>query len=179
MRRQRGLTLIELLIALTLFGVIGALCWRATVHMVDGRAAIGDELSRWRDIGRALQRVESELSAVLPASDAFARGAADGPSKPLVFGTLGEGRGAMRSAFRVQDGRFDWLLWADGRRDQAPEVVPLLDGVQALRWRFLLDGQWGAQWPPAQAVEVALPQALALELELGDAGTITRVFALR
>ena len=178
MKHARGLTLIELLIALALFGVIGTLCWRATVQMIDGRAVVGAELERWRDIGRAVQRVETELTAALPGADTFARARGAAPEQPLAFVTLGLGQGGARSAFRVEAGYFDWLLWAEREGVSAPEVVPLLDGVSSLTWRFLHEGAWADEWPEAQAA-AGLPDAVALELELSDVGTITRIFALR
>lgn len=179
MKRAAGLTLIELLIALALFSVIGTLCWRATTQMVDGRAAIGDELARWNDIARALQRVESELSALLPTAGVLVRASDDEAAQPLVFVTLGEGDGPARSAFRVESGRLDWLYQPAGDALQEAETTPLLDGVELLDWRFLAAGEWSDEWPPEGAEADEQPDAVAVELELSDAGTILRVFALR
>ena len=53
-RKARGLTLIELMVAMALLGVVGVLTWRATSQLVDARARIGGELERWQAVVRQL-----------------------------------------------------------------------------------------------------------------------------
>ncbi|HRP98513.1 MAG TPA: prepilin-type N-terminal cleavage/methylation domain-containing protein, partial [Rhodocyclaceae bacterium] len=67
--RCRGLTLVELVVALAVFAILGTLTWRGTAQLVDGGAAVDRELERWREIGRALHIIESELlQVVAPAA---------------------------------------------------------------------------------------------------------------
>lgn len=193
---QRGLTLIELMVALVLFATVGVLTWQASSRMADGRAHIGAELERWRTISRALHRVELELLQIAPPQ----LGAAVGGEAVLTLTRTGDtdgagsgasllrlalvdsgGDGPQRCGFRFADGRFAWLVWPDRRGDGTPDARILLDAVAALRWRFLSQGEWQDAWPADGSASgtAALPDAIALELELTDAGTLTRVFALR
>jgi type II secretion system protein J len=57
-------------------------------------------------------------------------------------------------------------------------VEPLLDKVRDVRWRFLSGGNRVDAWPPGER-RSALPEAVILELELADHGTLTRFIALR
>ena len=173
--RQRGLTLIELMIALALFAVIGVLCWRATVQLVDARDAVSVEVTRWRELDRAFARIEAELANLAPGAAPVLSTAAG--ASELALTTTGDGGLTTATRFRAAQGRLDWLL-ADNAEGAGLEVVPLLDSVRRAEWRFLADDRWTAEWPDAE-MPAALPDAIALELELDDAGTVSRVFALR
>jgi len=52
------------------------------------------------------------------------------------------------------------------------------DGVRGMRWRFLRDNVRTDAWPPADRRSL-LPDAIILELDLADVGTLTRLIALR
>lgn len=56
----RGMTLIELMIALALFALLGLLTWRATDSLITTRQHVGAELERWRAITTAVARVDEE-----------------------------------------------------------------------------------------------------------------------
>ncbi|MDD3675909.1 MAG: type II secretion system protein GspJ [Thauera propionica] len=184
-RAQCGLTLIEVVVALSVFAILGVLTWRATDHLVDARQHIGAELERWRTISRAAYRIGTELQQITPAPDALrlSRGQgenADGEATRLSFTALaGPDHLPTRSAFVLVDQRLEWWLWEEDRLAPAPERITLLAPIDAVRWRFLHDGSWVDAWPPEQSRASALPAAISLELELPDAGTLLRVFALR
>lgn len=193
-RRQCGLTLIELLVALTVFALLGTLTWRASAQLGDGAAGVAAELARWREIGRAMQRIETELLQVAAPARAPAGNAppalelvraADGRSAELRFTVLdAEAGGARRAGFRFADNRLEWLRWPDRSMHQPPTRVRLLDGIGALRWRVVDTDAGGnavtaPDWPPAGRGADSLPRAVELELELPDAGTLVRFFALR
>ena len=59
-----------------------------------------------------------------------------------------------------------------------PAVEPLLANVRGLRWRFLLNNNRIDAWPPGNNA-VVLPDAIILELDLPDVGTLTRMISLR
>ncbi|MBP7640762.1 MAG: prepilin-type N-terminal cleavage/methylation domain-containing protein, partial [Thauera sp.] len=61
-----GLTLIELMVAMALLGVVGVLTWRATSQLVDARERIGAELSRWQAVVHASALIERELMQIAP-----------------------------------------------------------------------------------------------------------------
>lgn len=189
MKGARGLTLIELTVALAVFAVLGLLSWRALSHTSAQQAMISAELQRWRDIGRAVLRVETELLQIAPPV------LVEGPHAPPVLAwrrlpvegdhelhllVVEGGRESVRRVgFRFTNERLEWVRWPGRLPEGDAGSVLLLDGVRAVQWRFLRQGRLLAGWPADDPAAGALPQAIELELELADAGTVTRLFALR
>lgn len=187
--RCHGLTLIELVVAMALFATLGLLTWRATSQVIDSRTRVSIELARWRDISTAVQHIELDLLQVtLPdptksgtATPGFElRRTADGLENELSLVTMtADGSGSQRIGYRYVDGRLVWLQWPNRNGTGLPAEYPLLDKVKAVRWRFVADGTTSTDWPRSGQTAPLLPAAVELELELPDAGTLTRLFALR
>ena len=189
-RRQRGLTLIELMVALAIFAVLGVLSYRALAEVSTSRTRLEDGFERWRSVGRAMQRIDADLlQLVAPAASAsttanvqaspallLTRAASGGAELQLL--RLDEARGVRRVGYRLVDGRLDWLRWSGRDAFGEPTVEPLLGNVRNVRWRFLTGGNRVDAWPPGDR-RSALPDAVILELELPDHGTLTRFIALR
>ncbi len=204
-QRGAGLTLIELMVAMALLGVVGVLTWRATSQMVDARERIGAELSRWQAVVHASALIERELMQIAPpelAESAAASGPAtdtalpaleleadpDGHRSRLAWTVVGGEQGFGRVELRHQDGRLEALVWPDREARGEAVRLPLLDGVNALRWRLLAAGRAHTQWPAAESPSrrrgrvapiTPLPEAVEFTLELADVGPIVRVLALR
>lgn len=188
--RQRGLTLIELMVALAIFAVLGVLSYRALAEVSTSRTRLEDGFERWRSIGRAMQRIDADLlQLVAPAASAsttanvqaspallLTRAASGGAELQLL--RLDEARGVRRVGYRLVDGRLDWLRWSGRDALGEPIVEPLLGNVRNVRWRFLTGGNRVDAWPPGERRHT-LPDAVILELELPDHGTLTRFIALR
>lgn len=189
-RRQRGLTLIELMVALAIFAVLGVLSYRALAEVSTSRTRLEDGFERWRSIGRAMQRIDADLlQLVAPAASAstaanvqaspallLTRAASGGAELQLL--RLDEARGVRRVGYRLVDGRLEWLRWSGRDAFGEPDASPLLGNVRNVRWRFLTGGNRIDAWPPGERRHT-LPDAVILELELPDHGTLTRFIALR
>ena len=126
-RRGAGLTLIELMVAMALLGVIGVLTWRATSQLVDGRERIGAELARWQAVMHASALIERELMQIAPpeladgtGTTAAATGAAlpaleletepDGHRSRLAWTVVGGEQGFGRIELLHRDGRLEALV---------------------------------------------------------------------
>lgn len=191
-RGCRGMTLIELMVALAVFAVLGTLTYRGTAQMIASRTGMEAQLQRWRDIGRAVNRIELEVlqaAAPTPATGTQRKPAMQldsylGKAQLTLLG-LSTGHGVELIAFRHTDNRIEWLRRADALPDSATESDVLLDNVSAVRWRFLGQQGWINTWPAAAASDATdanapvLPRALRLELDLPDVGTVSRTYALR
>lgn len=187
--RALGLTLIELVIALALFAILGTLTWHATAQMIDTSTRVSSEIGRWQDIARAMQRIEMELQQI--AAPALPPGTAASPALELLRNTddghnelrllaLGaNGEGAHRIGLRFTGARLDWLIWPDRNARGVADAYLLLDRVRAVRWHFISNGERHDRWPVAGRPGDALPVAIELELDTTDDGTFTRLFALR
>lgn len=182
MRRAHGLTLIELLVALAVFAVLGTLSYRGVAQLVDGRVLLGRELERWRALERALGLVETDLLQ-LAAPQPLAGNPPPLEASPgggeLRFITMSAPQSPRRVGYRVRDERLEWRRWPGRDAGAAPDVDTLLDAVRAARWRFLDAGTWHDRWPPASGAPDRLPAAVELRLDLADIGTVTRLYALR
>ena len=60
-RRRAGFTLIEVLLALAIFGVIAVLAYRATAALTDGEAQLSAEAQRWRTLEALFTRFEADI----------------------------------------------------------------------------------------------------------------------
>jgi len=183
-RRAQGLTLIELIVALAVFAVLGTLSYRGVAQLADSRARLGTDLERWRAVERALNVIETELlqvAAPLPIAAAVPvlESRRSGGGSELQLLSLSSGDAPRRVAFRHDGGRLEWLRWP-GRDVREPAAIdPLLDAVVAVRWRFLGAGGWLERWPASSAGANDLPSGIELQLDLDGIGTVTRLYALR
>ncbi len=189
---QRGLTLIELMVALAIFAILGVLSYRALAEVATSNSRLEENFERWRTISRTLQRIDTDLiQVVAPARSSEATlgtpqagaalilgRAANGGGPELQFLRLDATRGVRRVGYRLVDGRLDWLRWSSRDAVGEPAVEPLLANVRGLRWRFLLNNNRIDAWPPGNNA-VVLPDAIILELDLPDVGTLTRMISLR
>jgi len=183
-RREYGLTLIELMVALAVFAILGTLTYRGTAHLIDSRQIIADDLARWRAIDRSLNIIEADLFQTLAPMTTAPRQVfmelthtAEGSELQLV--SLSGGKSVRRVGFRHAADRIEWRRWR-GRDASGPaQSDTLLDKVSSVRWRFFGSSGWTDRWPTNAAAADAIPAGVEVQLDLADAGTVTRMYALR
>jgi general secretion pathway protein J len=199
MRAVRGLTLIELLVALAIFSVLSGVAYRALTVVLESRGRIEQETAKWRELAMFFARVEQDFAAAAPRSirDTGQRnvpafmGNAAGPrlQEGMVLltrtGFAADPAAvdpARRVGYRLRGGMVELLTW--NVLDQAPTSVPrangVLHGVQAMELRYLdRRGQSHATWPPAglRDAATAIPAGVELAVTLTSGERITRLFA--
>jgi general secretion pathway protein J len=196
--RAHGFTLLEMLVALAIFAVLGAIAYTGLNAVLRTRASVDQAAGRLAALQTTLNRMQRDIEqAVLrPIRDAY------GDSRPALLGggtyelPLELTRGGwsnplqrrratlQRVAYRVQNNQLIRMSWPV--LDRAPDTKPyesrLLTQVDSLRIRFLgSDHQWHTYWPilgTDGTPQNALPNAVEVTLNLHDWGQITRVFAL-
>jgi len=182
--RVRGMTLIEVMVAIAIFALLGVISWRAVSSMADARERMDAEFSRWRAIARVGQQLENDLSQLAPRLGLSTQSALsvvrDTNQEELILTRFDPISGGVQNRVYRLDKDALILVRLPKRSDTTEfRQDVLLKSVKSLHWRFLVKGQQVTEWTPSPQSPWQLPEGVIMELELADAGTITRIFALR
>ncbi len=177
MARQRGFTLLELLVAMAVLALLASISWRGLDSVLGAQARVQAELRRWEDLDRVMQQLARDLSLAIERPAQAAAG-------ELVITRLGETdagpaqSGPRRVGYRLRDGGLEYFTHSSTSAAAAVEASRVLENVAALELRALgADGQWRALRRDPQQADVA-PRALAAEIVLTGGERISRIFAL-
>lgn len=185
-----GLTLIEMLVALAVFAVLGVMGYRATATAMESRQRVAAELQRWRDIANFVQIIESDLTQIVerPGNGGTGNSApvealvltqSNGAAELSFLKLDGGGATVRRRGYRLDGQRLVQLRWPGTDAASIPEAYPILEKVAALRCTVLAaDGQRYPAWPDLKGGQQVRPAAVDVELEISDVGTIRRLIAL-
>ncbi|MGB5166383.1 MAG: type II secretion system minor pseudopilin GspJ [Woeseiaceae bacterium] len=197
LRRRNGFTLIEVLVALALFGILSALAFMTVSQTLANSDMLNERMDRLQAIQRTIRFLSSDLmqAAPRPVRDELGQTQMNALRSDLLSGfalevshggwsnPAGLPRGTLqRSAYRIEDEQLVRLHWnvMDRTYGNEPLVTVLLEDVLGLNFRFLQVGdEWTEQWPPLNsqgpALVTARPRAVEIVLTLPDEGEIRRV----
>jgi general secretion pathway protein J len=195
--RQRGFTLVEMLVALTIFALMSVLAYRGLNAVLETREHLTEDNRRWRDLTLTLAQLEQDIGMavdrpvrdggdlVQPAlvGDPNAIGASAAQlslSRMGMAWQTGVQADVRRHGYRLANGTLEQLVWPV--LDQAPHSEPavhaLLERVTRFDLRYLDSaGNWQPRWPLPGGT-AALPAAVEVVVELETGTRVTRVFAL-
>jgi general secretion pathway protein J len=182
-----GFTLVEMMIALAIFGMLtaaGVTLLSLTARTQEASDRLLADLGELRrtgallaaDLGQAAPRLHRDRDG--RPQQAFAGGGGDAPML-LAFvrrgWDAGEGAGLQRVGYRLRDGRLERLSFARIDGGGTPVAVTLVDGVSALRLRYRDDeGDWRDRWDPTDPSR--LPAAVELVTTSEPHGTVRQLF---
>lgn len=195
--RNSGFTLIEVLVALAVFGVLSVVAYMALGQTLANADLLGERMERLEAIQRTVRYLDADLMQTAPRPVRGLLGDGYEPAIRSSFGSeyalevthggwsnpAGLPRGTLqRSAYRIEDGellRFHWRV-LDRTINNEPIETVLLDGVETIVFRFLTtDGEPSEQWPPQNAAGPSgfrlRPRAVEVVLTLTDEGEIRRL----
>lgn len=201
MRGSKGFTLLELLIAIAIFALLGLGTYRMLDSVLKTDQVTRAHEAQLRELVRAMAVFERDLLQVLPrpVRDPFgeARPAlfADGSDAAAIELTRAGWRNPLQQPrstlqrVRWQRSGEQWQrqYWTvlDQAQDSQPQLQQALDGVISLQLRYLDDkGAWHDSWPVSQQGQdqekslIALPVAVELLLEHRRYGQLRRLLRL-
>ena len=183
--RSRGLTLVEVLAALAILGLLSLLAYRALDSTLRMRDRATQEAGRWRELSFFFDRLRDDIDQPAPRGPRPTAGARlpawRGSDSSLEIAAIGHATNPLRHAqYRWNAGVIELLLWP--AFDAAPGAVPdthqLVGTVRSLRFRYLdRSNVWVEKWPPRPA-ETDTPLAIQVDLTLTDGTRVSRIFAL-
>jgi general secretion pathway protein J len=200
--RQQGFTLLELLIASTIFAIMAIMAYGGLANVIDNSTTAEKALKRLQQIQQSISVINRDLSQILPRDVRdeygnkqpylgagnnldylveFTRGGRVNPAN-LLRSTL------LRVAYQFEDEKLQRLQWP--QLDNAPGVefkkTVLLDDVDNVTLSFIDDNaETHEQWPPLNAGTtntgatgtVGL-RAIEIVIQLNDWGEIRRLYAM-
>jgi len=195
--RNRGMTLIELLVAVFAFAVMSTLAYSALGQMLSNSDLLNSRMQRVQEVQLAMRYLESDLlqTAPRPIRDELGENyrlalLSDLSSQfalELTRGGWSNPAGLPRSteqrvAYQLVDGelvRYHWYV-LDRTFSNEPVETVLIDDVDSLLFRFLnAGGEWTEQWPPQSTTDIVSrtnrPRAVEVRLTLADEGEIRRI----
>ncbi len=187
----QGFTLIEVLLAVTLFALLAAAVYGSLNMLSDTAFTQRQRSAELANLQRAVARLDADLRqlATRPVR------AADGESLPSLVGRhdrIEATRSGWTNPLQQPRSELQRFVWsADGERlirshwpvtDPTPVTPrldePVLDQVGGLRFAYLGSaGQWLDLWPEEGAVD-ELPRALRYRFDSHRFGSIERIIVL-
>ncbi len=165
MRRSRGFTLVELLVAMAVVAIIGVMAFAGLNQVIAQRDIASERAERWREIQLAVRILVQDLAQIHPRPTRDELGATYMPSvfaSPDATFALEFSRGGwsnpaslprgnvMRIAYDWEDEllvRYQWPVM-DRTLATVPVRTELLTGVTNIFVEFLdASGTWQAEWP--------------------------------
>ena len=193
-----GFTLLELLVAMAIFAILGTLALSGYTELQRQSEYAEQRLERLREVQRAMQAIGQDLAQIEPRPIREPLGeslipavlATDSIEYGLQFtragwsNTAGLARPTLQRVGYRLDGEGLWRdHWPVLDRTLAtePTRVKLLGKVRSVRFRFMNAArEWVDRWPVSDGTNLAgserlRPAAVEIVLELEDWGEIRRV----
>lgn len=183
----RGFTLVELMVALLIFGVLSAAGVALLGFSVSAQGAAKERLDSMAEIRRLGAVMTGDLAQAVPRLTRNAQGDRipafqGGEGAPLlVFVRSGWSNSAaapraslQKVEYRFTQGRIERVAHAmlDGGEEQTPAV--LFDQVESARLRFRFENEWRDLWDATDPQ--ALPRAVELTIKPAGRSEIRQLF---
>ena len=196
-RRSSGFTLVEVMVALAIFGMLAAFAYGTLGQTLANAEILTDRMERLQSVQRTVRYLTEDFMQLAPRpvredlgenlgpalhtnvqSDFAVELTHGGWSNPATLprGTL------QRVAYRLEEGelvRYHWPV-LDRTLSNEPAGRVLLDEVDSILFRFMQDnGDWTEQWPPENRPGLLgsrqRPRAVEITLVLADETEIRRL----
>ena len=196
MSPKRGFTLIEVLVAMAIFGIMTVLAYEALGQSLTNAELLNGRMDRMRSIQQTMRLLVQDLRQVAPrpVRDAFGEG-----WRPAILTSLGSDFAIeltragwpnpaglpratqQRVAYRIQDDQLVRLHWLtlDPTVSDDPVASVLLEEIDSIVFNYVdAAGEVSEVWPPTEnqagAGLTSRPRAVEIVLTLPDEGELRR-----
>lgn len=194
---SRGFTLIEVLVAMAIFGILTVLAYMSLGQTLANAELLTARMDRLQAIQRTMRFIGNDLFTAAPRAVRSELGDSYLPAVQINTGSeyllaithggwpnpAGLPRSTMqRSVYLLQDDKllriYNTVL--DATYSNNAITTEILDGVVSLEFRIIQDSlETSRQWPPLGAqgssAMIARPRAVEIILTLEDEGEIRRI----
>lgn len=197
MRRTQGFTLIEVLVAMSVFAVMTILAYMSLGQTLANADMLGERMDRLQAIQRTMRYLSNDLSAASPRpvrselGDTYMPAVMVSAANDFVLAVTHGGWSnpaglprstQQRSVYLLEDGKLFRVYYnvLDSTYSNNALSTEILDRVESLEFRLLQDnGETTNQWPPSGAqglaAEIMRPRAVEIILTLEGEGEIRRI----
>lgn len=200
---ERGFTLMEVLIAVTITSVIGLGVWQVISSVMNSRDRVDQVAEDFDGLQKTMLLLERDITQLVnrPARDVYGDFSPSLTTRDDAFvlmltrqgwrNPLGLRRSGLQRVGWEFTGtelrRRYWPVVDQGQEDESIDIL-LLDSVLEFEVRFLdREGKWQEEWPgenamaqlmPGARPDIALPRGIEVTLEHERFGEMTRTFSL-
>jgi general secretion pathway protein J len=196
-RRERGFTLLEILVSTVILAVMGLMAYRAVSEARVSADAAEGHMGRLREVQRAMHTLATDFRTLTrrpvreSIGDGFRASLLRDPNAIALVelshagwpNGAGTPRGTnQRVLYRLEEGKLIREHWTvmDATLSTPSVRRELLTGVERIEIRYMDSGrQWVEQWPPlGRTRDIGLydrPRAVEVTLVLADYGELRRL----
>jgi len=194
---QQGFTLLELLVALSIFSMISVMAYGGLQTVITTKNTTQAASARIAEVQMLVMRISNDLRQAIarkvrdehgdhiPAmqSESSNQGALEWSRAGYRNPANLKRSNIQRVAYKIEENKLIRLSWPVLDRAQDTEAFDseVLSNITSIEWRFLNnDSAWVSQWPEEgdKAKQYPLPRAIELNMELEDFGKVRRLILL-
>jgi general secretion pathway protein J len=197
LRRTAGFTLIEVLVAMAIFGVLTLLAYLSLGQTLANSELLSNRMDRLQAIQRTMRYLTNDFTSAVPRPvrnqlgdgymPALMVSAANDFALALTHGSWSNPAGLRRSTqqrtvYLLDEDRLLRVYYTvlDSSFANIAITTEILDGVESIEFRLMQDnGEFTTQWPPdgMQGLPAlhGRPRAVEIVLTLQDEGEIRRI----
>lgn len=193
----RGFTLLELLVALSIFSVLSVMAYGGLQTVITTKQSTEKAADRISEIQLVMMRISNDLRQAVTRKirDEYgdflsAMQSSQNGDETIAWTRAGYRNPAQlkrsnvqRVAYKLDKQKLLRITWPvlDRAQDTESMETEVLANIESIEWRFLNNkSEWVSDWPEAgtQAGESPLPKAVEFTFELQDWGKMRRLILL-
>lgn len=193
--KQRGFTLLEILVAVFIIGIIAIIMVRGLQIVITTKDSLERNDTQLQQIQLTMNYVAGDMGNLINRSVRLSNGETQPPlmlhddatqtlefTRGGVSNPLGEQRSTVQhAAYLLKNNQLLRDSWSvlDQVATSKPQQRVLLKHVTSLKWQFLgSDNRYYTSWPATSANQQPLPKAVKISLTIDKKGAITRLFVV-